>query len=372
MLNERLIVVQIAEYIMLLKTSQDSLKKVFHYVSKFPFAKQALHRLNEAARGKSVVFFSMHKIVENDGLEEYIDPSALDIKKAAHIIKEINKTLPFISMRDAIDILKGEQKLTCSHGVLILEVPYIQSIKTILPVLKEMHVPLCVMLSTHSIYSGELLWMDEVIYRLSTTHKTNISVSYIDRSFPLVTFQDRQNAATHFVEHLSHCHPHALEQKLNELKDNLDENSLPSPNERIATVAQLKEFAKNPLVLFGSAGQFHWPFYEIGLDEAAKEITAPKEELSALFDTAFVPVFSCPLGFDKRRNQELVNMMIASGYQAAISRTTGICHPGDNMFRLMRLPLGPNTKSFEQYQLMGLSDAIDEFLLVTLAKDREF
>ena len=358
---------------MLLKTSQDSLKTVFKYIAKVPFAKTVLHRLSEAARGKSVVFFSLHRVIAQElGERDYIDPTALNVQKIKEIIIEIHKTLPFISMKEAIALLKGKQPLLSSQAVLLLETPYIQSINNLMPLLKELHIPVCIMLSTHSIHSGEMVWMDDVVYRLATTTKTSVSVKYIDRSFPLTTRTERALAASHFVEHLSHCHPEALQVKLAELRETLDDCSMPAPSERIATIAQLMELMANSLVSYGAAGQCHWPFYEIHLDEAAKEIVDAKEELSGLFDRAFVPVFFYPLGFDKRRNQELLNLMMDSGYEAAISRTTGICHPGDNMFRLMRLPLGQNIKSFEQFELMGLSDAIDEFLLVTLAKDKEY
>ncbi len=358
---------------MLLRTSQDSLKTVFKYITKFPFAKSVLHRLSEAARGKSVVFFSLHRVIDDQlGESDFIDQSALHVRQIKDIIIKINKTVPFISMREAIEILKGAQPLVRSQAVLILESSYNQSINNLMPILKEARIPVCIMLSTHSIHSGEMVWMDEVVYRLATTSKSDISVKYVDRSFPLTTPAERSVAAAHFVEHLSHCHPEALQVKLTELRETLDDSSLPAPSERIASISQLKELMDNPLVSFGAAGQCHWPFYEIHLNEASKEIVDAKEELSALFDKAFVPVFFYPLGFDKRRNQELLNLMMDCGYEAAISRNTGICHPGDNMFRLMRLPLGQNIKSFEQFELMGLSDAIDEFLLVTLAKDKEY
>lgn len=359
---------------MFFKTSQDSLKKVASYVSKVPFAKKVLHRLSESARGKSIVFFSLYRVVsEHDKEVHYRDESILSIDELKKILKSINKTLAFISMHEALKALKGERGLHHSQAVLLLERADSQTIAHLMPIIQELHIPLCIMLTTDALHSGTLPWVDEVFYRVMTTDKTSISLTYIDRSFSLDTPSLRALAAQHVIEHLSHCRPEILKAKLAELKESLDDSAVPAPNERVASIAELSKLAEeNTLVSFGSAGQFNWPLYDIPLDEAKEEIGKAKEELSMLFDKAFVPVFFYPLAFDKRRSQELINIMIEAGYDAAISRNAGLCHPGDNMFRLMRLPLGHQTKTFEQFELMGLSDAIEEFLLVTLAKEKEF
>lgn len=359
---------------MFFKTSQDSLKKIARYVSKVPFTKKIIHRLSEAARGKAIVFFSFNRII-SEAREENMhwDESMLTPQEFKKTLKSINKTLAFISMKDAIKMLTGEQRLQHSKAVLLLESAYSQTIATIMPILKELHIPVCIMLTTDAVQSGNLPWMDEVFYRIGSTSKDSISLTYIDRSFLLDSPSLRKLAAQHIIEHLSHCRPEALKTKLAELRESLYDGEMPLPDERISSHAELSKLAEeNSLVSFGCAGQFSWPFYDIALDDAKSEIVRAKEELLQLFDKAFVPVFLYPLSFDKRRSQELINLMIDAGYEAAISRNAGICHPGDNMFRLMRLPLGHQNKTFEQFELMGLSDAIEEFLLVTLAKEKEF
>ncbi|MCA9507589.1 MAG: hypothetical protein KC505_04105 [Myxococcales bacterium] len=355
---------------MLLKTSQESLKKIFQYVSKVPFAKSIIHSLSEAASGKSIVFFSLHQIINKNQNNFYVNPRAFDVEKLTKSLMEINRTIPFISLSEAVDMLKGEQKFVRSHGVLVLEVPYVKTLKILLPILEKLSLPVCIMLSVNSISTGEFEWVEEIIYRFHSSNKMSFSVSYIDRSFPLFSVDERNVAARNIIDHLIHCRPAILKQKLAEMRNALGDSTVTISHDRVATIAQLKELGENPLVHFGAAGYFHWPFYEINPDEVDNEIITAKEKLSFLFGEAFIPVFYYPLGFEKKHNQDIVDKLIINGYEAAITHSLGICHPGDNMFRLPCLPLDPTTKSFDQYQLMGLSDAIEEFLLVTLAQDK--
>ncbi len=360
---------------MFLKTSQDSIKTVFKYLTKLKITKNLLHKLGEATQGKSIVYFSLHRVLA-DGHNlvnhpHYINKTAFSVKQIYHILKESKKNFQFVSMNESLELLKGDQPLTTSSAVLIIETPFYQTLKLLIPIIEELAIPACVMLSEHSLQSGEMLWMDDVVYRLGITAKKELSLNYLDRSFPLTSPLERSLASMHVVDHLSHARPAVLHQRLLELRQVLNDNALADTSERICTVNYLQKLADHKLLSYACAGAFHTPFFEIDLDSAKLEIVNAKEQLRAWFGQALVPVFFYPLGFDKRYNKELIAMLLDNGYQAALGRTVGICHPGDNLFRLKRLALSHHARDFSQFEIQAWSEVIDEFLLVSLAKDKK-
>lgn len=360
---------------MLFSTSQDSIKRAFEYVAKLPFSKRILHTLSEKARGHCIAYFSLHRVVE-EGPQNLMHPhvqnrTAITLRQAHKLLTNINQRLPFISLMESLEYLKGNQTMNRSHAVLLVDVPYLQTVKQLNPLLEELRIPATYVLDTESIDSGQMPWMDEIAFRLGSTSKKEISVTFIDRAFSLETPASRVQAAHHLVDNLSHATPPTLILRMAELRDALSETALPPVGERICTVLQLEKMALNPLFSFASAGRLRLPFSDISMVDAKKEIVSSKQELSALFSRAFVPVFFYSTGSDKRNVKEIIRLLLNHGYQAGISRNFGVARPGDNMFRLMRLPLAYGVRSFEQYELQGLSDAIDEFLLVTFGQERE-
>lgn len=361
---------------MLFKTSRGGVKTAFEYVSKIPFTKKLLHRINEMTRGPMVVFFSLHRVLDEHDAEathpHILNKSALTTKDARKFLSHIKKTLPFIPLIEALPYLKGDAPLKQSVAVLLVEAPYKESFRNLMPLASDLNIPFSVALSSHSLATGEPPWMDEVSFRIMSTNKEELVVNFIDRSFALSGSAERIWAANHIVENLSHCHQRLLLSRLYHLRDLLHETALPPKSERIASIPELQKLSKHPLLSFVVSGQLQMPLFELEIDEAKKESLGAKEELAALFGDALLPVFFYPFGLGKIKNLSLTKTMIEGGYEAAITRVIGIARPGDNMFRLPSLPLDLGSNSFAQFELQGLSDAIDEFLLVTLAKDKEY
>jgi hypothetical protein len=356
---------------MLLDTSREGVKKAFEYLVRLPFTKPLLHRINEAARGKCIAYFSLHRILENTpdlcSHPHRIAKTALTLDEARKILEQIKKTLYFVSLKESLDYLLGHISLERSVAVLFIEAPYVQTLKNLVPLARELEIPLTVAVSTNSLLTGEPLWMDEISYRVINTPKEELAINFIDRSFTLTNSQERFAAAQHIINNLSNCSAPTLRSRLNHLRETLHETAILPTSERIATTAQLLKFSHDD-VTYIIAGNEHLPFLAL-LDEerADRELSVAKLELQAMLGDVLLPVYFYPLGVDKRHQPDITKLLINSSFTAAISRNVGVCRPGDNMFRLVRLPLGLDGKSFEQFELQGLADAIDEFLLVTLA-----
>jgi hypothetical protein len=360
---------------MLFSRSEEGIKAAFSLVTKLPFTKSIIHRLSETVRGKGIAYFSVHRILPKT--KEFLrHPDVLSLRSVFQeelyrSLKQLKRTLNFISLADSLDRLSGQRRIDSSAAVLLLEVPYNLSIKCLMPIIEELSIPLSIMLASKSIESGEMLWMDEVNFRILNSKSTELSLKFLDRSFPLRSDAERMTAAHHVINSLSHCAPKLLRTRLMQLREQSKDEALAPLSERIASQQELKKLAAKSLISFISAGSFHAPFYSMSPDEAKKEIFSAKEELSSLFQDAFVPVYCYPIGFDKVLKKHFLKMLSEAGFKAAISRLPGINRPGDNLFCLTRLPLVHGAKSLAQFELQGLSEAIEEFLLVTLAKDKE-
>jgi hypothetical protein len=355
---------------MLLKTSQNSLKTAFEYVAKLPFSKKILQSLSEIARGKSVAYFFLHRVLKDNEKTHphYLNKTAITVKEARIMLSHIKSLLPFISLPRSLELLTAKTPIKKSQAVLLIETPYLETIELLKPVLEEMMIPATLVLDTESLNSGQMPWTDEIVFRLGQTHKKELCVNFIDRTFPLVSASERLIAAQHFIENLNHASPQVLKSRMEQIRETLDEVALPPVGERICTLPKLEQLALNPLFSFACAGRMRLPFFDVSLADAKDEVAKAKHELTSLFPTSFYPVFIYPKGTYKRK-ANIVRLLMEEGFIAAISKNQGLCRPGDNMFELKSLPLA-SSNSLEQFELQGLSDAIDEFLLVTLAKEK--
>ena len=104
--------------------------------------------------------------------------------------------------------------------------------------------------------------------------------------------------------------------------------------------------------------------------DAHAEIVDGMNELRSLFNRSLLPVFFYRSSSGTRHDKEMIKLMMDNGIVAAIEQTLGVCRPGDNMFRLRCLPFSAATKSIEQFEVQGLFDALDEVLMVTMAKEK--
>jgi hypothetical protein len=358
---------------MLFSTSKEGIKTAFQYFVKLPFSKYFLHRLNEIARGKCIAYFSLHRVLE-DSAADFLHPhllnkTAITLKQAHRLLTHINQKLPFISLLDSLEFLKGRRPLNQSAAVLLIEVPYVKTIRLLKPLLEEHRIPATIVVNTESLYDGQMPWMDEIIYRIGSTSQKELSVNFMDQAFSLCSRADRIDAANHLIDHLSCANLNTLRARIIALREMLSETAIPPISERIATIEQLEKLMLNSLFSLACAGKYRLPLFDASIDEAKTEIIDAIFELKTLFNPSLNPVYFYSAPPDKRRQREIISLMIEHDLQAAIGKSFGLCRPGDNMFRLMRLPLAPGSGSFEQFELQGLFDAIDELLMITLAKE---
>jgi hypothetical protein len=358
---------------MLIKISKDSILNALKYATKIPLANKLLHKTTELIKGKRIIYFSIHRILPDTITSlvhpHYVNGTALTIKQAEKQLVHINRILPFISFSDSLALLTGKKPMTHSCSVLIVEIPYFLTMELFLPLLSKMNIPLAIAIDTKSIKSGYMPWMDELVFRLGHTQKTQLAVNFMDRQYSLTTMSERLDTARNLIAYLGKLPIEILLSRLQEIRDYLFDVSILTANERILSSEQLKKLSLEIPLSFLCAGENRLPLTLMSKNEVMREVILNFHLLRSLFMECALPVYFSHFYFDKKKRTEFLEMMIGNQMSAAISANKGLAKSGDDMFCLCRYPLAQELGEIEKFEFMGLSEAIDELILVTLARE---
>ena len=129
------------------------------------------------------------------------------------------------------------------------------------------------------------------------------------------------------------------------------------------TSSELIELSKSPLVSIGAHGHHHWALSAVSDDALRDELVRPRGLLRELCGDAFVDVVSYPFGRPPWVDDRAIHAARAAGYRAGFTAEPGLARPGDHLFHLPRLPIGPNTSGVQGLELQGTFEAVDEILL---------
>ncbi len=139
------------------------------------------------------------------------------------------------------------------------------------------------------------------------------------------------------------------------------------------TDGELTSMSKSPWVSVGAHGHEHLAFGSISDEKLTSELELPRKILRATAGRAFLDVVSYPFGRLNYVGDRAIRRAREVGYRAAFTANAGVARPGDHMFTLPRLAMGGSVSSVDAYELQGLSDAVDELLLVVAGeKGRRF
>lgn len=215
-------------------------------------------------------------------------------------------------------------------------------------------------------------WTDEIVFGVFSSPKQEVNFSFIDRTFSLTSDAQKIECCEHLLENVSRCSGTLIKERLEAITRGLDVAGPLPACERLLKTAELQTLANNPSVSFGYSSAHRFPLHDATSPSTQEEIIEGISKLMSTFHRKMVPAFFFPSRYDVSKNIAFSELLMNMNMEAAFITAKGICRPGDNMFELPLLPLAHDTKSFERFELQGLSHAIDEFLLVTMAKEKEF
>lgn len=334
-----------------------------------------MHKVSVATRGPAIAFLRCRRLVpETAAGDEHPDrflnlamtPSELEAS-----LTDIGRTLRFVHMAEALSALSRGRRMREGAAVLTFDESYAATVELALPVLRKMQVPVTFFVTTGHLDGTTTLWDSEVEAILRALAPTPLSLSWVDRVLRTDTRATRAASVRRLLRLLASLDEERLDRRLEELRARIDGAIPIDPLDRMLTTRELERISKDSLVSIGAHGHRHLAFASIAGDVRERELTRPREVLRELCGSSFVDVVSYPFGRPPYIDEGAFAAARAAGYQAAFSAENGVARPGSHLFRLPRIAMGPGIRAMDAYELQGMSDAVDELLLVaTGSEDR--
>lgn len=343
--------------------------------ARLPVTRRAMHKVSVATRGPAIAFLRCRRLVpETSAGERHPDRFlhlAMTPSELEAALTDIARTLRFVHMAEALAALSRGRRMPEGAAVLTFDESYAATVELALPVLRRMQIPVTFFVSTAHLDGTTTLWDSEVEAIVRALAPVPLSLSWVDRVLRTDSRSARAASVRRLLRLLASLDEERLERRLEELRARVDGPVPIDPLDRMLTRAELERISRDSLVSVGAHGHRHVAFSSISSEVRDQELALPREILRAACGSSFVDVVSYPFGRPPYIDDATFAAARAAGYQAAFSAETGVARPGSHLFRLPRIDMGPNIRAMDAYELQGISDAVDELLLVaTGSEDR--
>ena len=353
---------------MLREASRAALRGVLRQVGRVPLTRKALHWLSVSSRGAGVAVLRARRIVPGTARgKKHPDRrsgSAMTPHELERELASAMGTLRFVHMSEAIEALAGGDRLAKACAVLTFDESFATTAELALPVCRALGVPATLFVTTGHLDGKHTLWDEEVRACVERISPTPLAVSWIDRVLRTDTPKKRASATRRLLLSLAALDDARLQERLDELFARAGGRPATDPVDRMLTAPEVKALAKDPLVTFGAHGHRHLSLAyapDASLDD---ELARPRDILRDIAGDSFLDVMSFPFGRAPYVDDRAVHAARHAGYRAAFTAEPGVARPGDHLFRLPRLPIGPSSSGVAAYELQGTFDAVDDIVLV--------
>ncbi len=353
---------------MIREASRAALRGVLRQVGRVPVTRKALHTLSVASRGAGVAVLRARRIVPGTQRgKRHPDHRAGHAMTPHELRRELEDalgTLRFVHMSEAIAALAAGDRLEHGCAVLTFDESFAATAELALPVCRALGVPATFFITTGHLDGAHTLWDEEVRGCVARIAPSPLAVPWIDRVLRTDTPKKRASAVRRLLLSLAALDEQRLQARLEELFTRVGGRPPVDPLDRMITTSELLELARDPLVTFGAHGHRHLSLANASDEALEEELTRPRALLLEIAGASFVDVMSFPFGRPPYVDDRVVHAARRAGYRAAFTAEPGVARPGDHMFRLPRLPIGPSSSGLAAYELQGTFDALDELVLV--------
>lgn len=353
---------------MLREASSAVLRGALRQVGRVPLTRKALHRLSVVSRGAGIAVLRARRMVpDTDKGRRHPDRRAGSAMTPGELERELRDTmatLRFVHLGEAVEALARGQRLEQGIAVLTFDESFAATVELALPICRALGVPVTVFVTTGHLEGERTLWDEEVRCAVDKLAPHPLAIPWIDRVLRTDSPARRQAAARRVLLSLASLDEMRLARRLEELFARTGGRPGVDPLDRMLTAAEVATLAKDPLVSFGAHGHRHISFASASDAALEEELVRPRALLRELAVDAFADVVSFPFGRPPYVDDRVVQAARRAGYRAAFSAEPGVARPGDHLFRLPRLPIGPGSSGVAAYELQGTFDALDELVLV--------
>jgi peptidoglycan/xylan/chitin deacetylase (PgdA/CDA1 family) len=359
---------------MMKEASRALLRGAIRQVGRVPLTRRALHAVSVFSRGAGVAFLRARRLVpDTDKGRAHPDRAlgnAMTPKELDRELADVSRTLRFVHLREAVELLASGERLTRGLAVLTFDESFAQTASLALPVCRARGVPFTVFVTTGHLDDDTTLWDEAVRSAVERVAPNPLAVPWIDRVLKTDTKKRRASSTRRLLLSLASLDEERLMRRLDELYARTGGLPPVQPLDRMLTRADVVRLAADPLVSFGAHGHRHLS-YASASDAALKdELDRPRALLAELCGSSFTDAVSYPFGRPPYVDERVIHAAREAGYRCALTAEPGVARPADHLYRLPRLPIGPKTSGMTAYELQGTLAAVDELVLAA-SGDRE-
>ena len=360
---------------MLKELSRQALLISLRQAARIPTTRRLVHRFSIATQGESIAFLRVRRLLP-DSYQGKAHPDALlgrslTPRRLESALRSCQKTLRFVHPGEALLALSEGKRLDQGAAVLTFDESFSATAELALPVLRRLGIPALFFVTTEPLMQGGTLWDQEIHAILEHCSPQPISLNWIDRILRTDGPTNRLAAARRLLGLMVTLDEVRLLHRLQELRTRMATPPPLNALDRMFNRQELELLSRDPLVSIGAHGHRHLALSAVSDDALEEELGRPREILREICQHAYVDVMSYPFGRKPYYDNRVVQATQAAGYRAAFSAEPGVARPGGHLFRLPRLPMVGPLPSADAYELQGLTDAVDELLLVLFGSESE-
>ncbi len=219
-----------------------------------------------------------------------------------------------------------------------------------LPILKELNLKAACFVLPGLSEEKKCIWPDRVLEIFVNTDCESIDLTEFKLPRYGIKAADKSSRARYAREltaHLKSCSHSTRDRVLKHLEEKCGGSDLPpNPDFRLMMMNQIKTLSESTEFEIGLHTDTHPILSTQTRDEQSAEISGCKNRL----DNAginHIDMFAYPNGRNRDFNENSVELLKENGIKAAFTTEDGFFNPGDDLFRIKRIPVGADMGRFE-------------------------
>lgn len=294
----------------------------------------ALRNLIFKKHGIFILFYHRLEIRNSSGVFPFL---AIELDNFIKHMEYLKKNYKIISMDDARKILTDNKKLDEDYFVITFDDGYRDNYTYGFKIFKEYGIKPTIFLAANHIESQKCLWVDMVAKIIYSSKIDRVYVEMIGEEVHLRSLNDRTKLLSTILDKLKKYDDKEKYKKIDSLA--LDfKMTIPNKCELMMNWEEVRKMSGIGVDI-GSHTMNHPILTKILLEEARKEIKGSKELIEERIGKR-VANFAYPNGKKPDYNSD-IKEEVAKSYETAVTTIFGANTPGDDIYELKRIGIGP-------------------------------
>jgi len=288
------------------------------------------HQFLAAATGKprlSILIY--HRVLDQP---DAFLPEIPDVKMFNWQMELLHRYYTVVSLAEAIELLQSKQ-LPPRTACVTFDDGYADNFLNALPVLKQWQIPATFFVAS-GFLNGGMMWNDVVLEAIRSYQDKQLDLQAFGlKCYQLDNLDQRRQTAAELLPAIKYLPPDQRDEMTQYLAEQVN-NHL--PDNIMMSTAQLKQLHASGMEI-GAHTVSHPILSKLTEDQAAQEISAGREQLTALLDGANIRFFAYPNGKPGQDYTDRdANLLKQLGFEAAVSTRWSAATSEADLFQLPR------------------------------------